>query len=255
MRTFACIAAGGMILIAIPVSAEVYECDGKWTNKPCQGSITRSLEESGSTVAVDPAVKLVREKTSLLHDVRMKVIGARNDFDLRYDIEPVETFCLKTNSTLEQCREKITKAEEDLERRLANVSAAAAQRRAIELQEEANRIQQERNRIEEKRPTVTIIEEQPLIIVPRRPHDHHTGEAGISVSGTTTSGGVSVEGSITTGETVYDHGNYPVVINPQPRPTRIPKTVTVYDNHGNPQQLDGIKPGPFAPRKNNSSAR
>ncbi len=237
--------------------AELYECDGKWTNKPCNGDVTRSIEESGSAAPADEATKALREKTSLLHDLRMKEIKAREQYDIQYDISSVEKFCLSQESSIEDCSKRIESARTALDKRIATEGSLAAQRRANQLQDEANKLQEQRNTIEAEKPNVAIVENRRIIVVPRdwdHGHGHHdNGGASIHVQGSGSSGNISVGGSISAGSGSHGGGHdgrghhAPIIINPANRPRQ--SSVTVYDNFGNPKKLDGVEPGPFAPKK------
>jgi len=254
----------------LPVSlahAEIYECEGKWTNKPCNGSVTKSIEETGSAVPADENVKAIREKTSLLHDLRMKQIQAREVFGIRFDLTAVENFCLKSPSSVEECARRIDSVGAQLEKQMTAADALASQRRANELQEEHNRLQEEQNRIESEKPNIAIVEDYRRIIVVPRDHDHHDfdhrpdrshdhgGSASINVqgSGTNGNGSISVGGSVSTHVGESHVGSYggrcgsdhaPIIINPVV--PRADNGVVVHDNFGNPKKIDGVKPGPFA---------
>lgn len=236
--------------------AEVYECDGKWTNKPCTGSISRSIEETGSAAPADPAVKLVREKTSALHELRMRTVRLREEINLSFDISGVEDFCLKEPSSLEECRQKIAESQKTLDERSVAASAVSAQQRSIKLQEEANSIQRERNRIEAEKPNVAVVEERPIYVIPRDRdhHGHHDhSETNIQVTGSYPNGGISVGVGSSSGSG-HDHAHSgETIIVTEPRPTPPRRGVTVHDNFGNPKHLQGVEPGPFAPKKNNSA--
>jgi hypothetical protein len=57
-RASTCLGIGYHLLLvalaaATPASAEIYQCDGKWTNKPCGGTIERTMHEK-----VDPQAAL-----------------------------------------------------------------------------------------------------------------------------------------------------------------------------------------------------
>jgi len=233
--------------------AEVYECDGKWTNRPCSGAVTKSLEEIGSSAEVDEHIKLAREKTSLLHDVRMKALRAREDFDLRYEITPLEKFCLTASTTLEECQKRIKEADAELDQKIASASSLASQKRSLELQEEANRLQEERNRIEKERPNVTVIEEnRNVIVVPRDRYLHEHGlrsgyGASVDVRGNVGGANVSVGGFAHEESAAGTHEN--IIVVPRDLPPNPPAAngpITVHDRSGRTRQIDGVKPGPFA---------
>ena len=230
-------------------SAEVYECDGKWTNKPCPGKVTKSIEELGSSAPIDESTKLLRQKTSMLHELRMKNLQARENFDIRYELGAVESFCLKTLTSLEDCDKKVKDADAELDKKISSASLLASQKRSIELQEEANRLQQERNKIEEEKATVVIQERQPILVIPRdRPFQDHGGSYGGSVNVQGNIGGSNVHVGVSGHEhSGYGNSGNTVIVVPQdqhPRPQN--SGVIVYDKSGRPRQIDGVKPGPFA---------
>lgn len=232
-----------------PAFAEVFECEGKWTNKPCSGKVTRSIEEAGSSTPVDEGTKLLRDKTGLLHEVRMKALSAKENFDIRYELGAVENFCLKTASTLDECDKKVKEADSELDKKISAASTLASQKRNIELQEEANRLQQERNKIEQEKATVVVQERQPLIIIPRDriPHIHSGVSGSISVQGNVSGSNVNV-GISGHEHSDIGHTSDGVIIVPRDRPAVQPHqgSVTVYDKSGKPRTIEGVKPGPFA---------
>ena len=57
MRTAIISLIASTLLFIVPsLHAEIYQCDGKWTNRPCDGAIERTMHESaGNEIEMDPA--------------------------------------------------------------------------------------------------------------------------------------------------------------------------------------------------------
>ena len=140
-------------------SAQVYECNGKWTNVPCDGKAPAFKAEKRDSHVLTPSQAAERgRKQTLLHDLTMKSIAAKRDLEIRLDIASADKICNDPLSALAEC-EKIV---QDLDSRLSQMmtdarlvraqeNAAKEQARLRELQIESNRIQQERNEIEARK--------------------------------------------------------------------------------------------------------
>ncbi|MFN8390384.1 MAG: hypothetical protein U0136_08855 [Bdellovibrionota bacterium] len=246
----------GVVAVALPsvALADVYQCDGKWTNKPCSGNVTQTINETHSPSVSDPVPS---QNRSLFHELTMKSIKAREEYDVKVDLSSAEKICLQQTASLEDCKKALDAVETALDQKVASASAAAEQKKANALQQEANRIQEERNKIEENKPNVTVVERRPVIVVPRdRPiygHDHyghglegHESAASIQVTGSAANGNGSItvngSASTTTGNVITAPGSVVPLESNHP--------VIVSDHSGT-----HVTPGPFAkPRKNPSSA-
>ncbi len=119
------------------VRAELKECNGVWTNGDCEGGAAKTLKDHVPVAPDDPALS---EKRSMIHELTMKTIRAREDFDLRFDIKGVEQFCLKTPSSADDCREKIASAEKDLDKRVSRESKIQTEAKRLKLEEEKEKI-------------------------------------------------------------------------------------------------------------------
>ncbi len=156
MKKFLSFCSIVFIFSAVPCLADLYNCKGTWTNKPCDGS--NKIPEKKET----PDNKDKSKKESILHDLRMLVIKAKREHDIRYNIEVIEDLC--KNSNLEDCDKSVKTAQKELQTQVTDADEAKERNALIR---EANKLKKERNRIEENKPPVII--QQNTVIVPRRP--------------------------------------------------------------------------------------
>lgn len=185
------------LIFVSAVWADVYQCDGKWTNKPCDGQVAKKLVETEQGLeTVDPARG---EKRSLLHELTMKALKARDDYQIRTDLASAQNTCTKPGISLEQCQTTAQKIDKDLDEKIDRAAKLANKKKQLELQQEANRLQAERNKIEDNKPSVVVVN-RPIIRLPR-PREYQqipqgSGIAvrisGAQVSGSSASGAVSI---------------------------------------------------------------
>jgi hypothetical protein len=142
---------------AAPSLAQLHECKGTWTNKPC-GELNKTTEK---TSFKDPDQS---KKDTLVHDLRMLAIKAKREHDIRYDLTVTEENCKKFN--LEQCDLAVKSTQKDLQKLITEAQDVKASQERNELIKQANKIRQERNEIEASKPSVVI--QQNTILVPRR---------------------------------------------------------------------------------------
>lgn len=214
----------GFFLGPDTAQAQIYNCSGRWTNKPCSGEVRRILEEQGNDTteahSSDPGKS---EKSSLFHKLTMKAIKARREFNIESDLSDVESLCFTPQTTVSLCREEIDKQEQELDQRIAQERELAAQQRVVELQQEANKLARERNEIEAKKPNVTVVEKNYYVIKKRYPRpeeivDRGTSsgaEVSISASGVSSSGtriGVQAEAGTSMSST-----KTPPIVRPKPQ--------------------------------------
>jgi hypothetical protein len=121
-----------VLLIFLPsiVRADLQLCDGTWTNKDCSSKSTVSLPATKSSKSVDPKTGI---KKSLFHQLDMKHIKARDDFDISIDISEATDICDSEESSVAQCRASIEKLEDRLDAKIIAAQTLAAQQRANEL--------------------------------------------------------------------------------------------------------------------------
>lgn len=122
----AILALGAGALFVVPsLHAEIYQCDGKWTNRPCEGAIERTMHESsGDEVEIDPAEALqnnAEEKKEIStgdplaprYSISRKLKKLSKDLMQKYQIglskEELRAFeaqCIETGVTIAQCQSK-----------------------------------------------------------------------------------------------------------------------------------------------------
>ncbi|HQH26721.1 MAG TPA: hypothetical protein PLP17_04930 [Oligoflexia bacterium] len=207
-----------ILCFSAPASAQIFECDGRWTNRPCSGKVEGMVEEVKPEQAPVEDSGL-SEKKALYHDLNMKTIEAKRRYNLRFDLAAVQQLCFQQQSTLDECRKEIQAMEDRIDAKIG----LASQERANELQNEANRLQQEKN----ETPSVSVVENNYIEVIPRRRHhprvyttgnygsvsvEQHREEhgAGISVLAGGAASGSTIAVSGTAGGTVISTGEHPV---------------------------------------------
>ena len=153
-------------------SAEIYNCDGKWTNKPCDGSVSESIKEK-TTDKAKADRKILSAKKSLLHELRMEAISAKRKYDVNVDLKKVEELCLKTETSVESCKKEIAATEDRITQKSSEKALVKAQEERNRLQEEANKLQKEKNEQES-----VVVVERPRRYHIRRDHPHYIGGHG-----------------------------------------------------------------------------
>jgi hypothetical protein len=129
-------------------SAEIYECNGKWTNKPCDGEIGRSLEEierPEPSVSTRPEiVGTPPEPLAPRYSLIRKLKKLRNEYTGRgmpslssTEIDGFESLCLDRSRPFVDCQSAF--------------DAHATRLRDLELAREANDLAAERNVIEQQK--------------------------------------------------------------------------------------------------------
>ncbi|MCB0324802.1 MAG: hypothetical protein KDD69_14565, partial [Bdellovibrionales bacterium] len=109
--------------------AEVSNCDGRWTNRPCEGTVSATLEEV-ERAPLDPASARRRRKQSLLHDLRMAAIEAERSHGVVVALGPAEARCSDQATTIEQCQEAVQAVEQQLAERSSASQQHAKQEKA-----------------------------------------------------------------------------------------------------------------------------
>jgi len=153
------------LLFPVMAYAELYSCDGVWTNQPCDGEIESTLQETPPRQASEESRALSQIET-LLHNLRMKSIEARSSFGVDVEIEDVVSRCYSLQTSpaeqLDDCRQLVGTREAVI--------------RELVQQEELLRIRRaelEEKRREPSREVVTAIDRERHIYVPVNPRDFH----------------------------------------------------------------------------------
>lgn len=98
--------------------AEIYNCDGKWTNKPCDGNATQVLKEKPLSADVITKSDLDQKIAQLAKFKRFNAEGEEK-YGIFVDYPPIEEFCLSDETILADCQEKLDKAERALSNKIA----------------------------------------------------------------------------------------------------------------------------------------
>jgi len=122
-----------LLLGASSVSAQIYNCDGRWTNRPCKGVVERALEEVKPSEEVKGNEPKRERSTSPQHSsepfaprydalrqlkktsdnlTKSGKIGAS-----RGEYETVRKLCMDREKTNAQCKEAVTATLASLEKK------------------------------------------------------------------------------------------------------------------------------------------
>jgi len=152
----------------IPASAEIYNCEGRWTNKPCDSNSRPAFAEEQSAPDPDAETKADLSKRKLwLQDLDLLRLRLKRKHDVAVSTREIEELCLNTNSSAIECSQAVSAKENEINQLL--------------VEKDRLNVERDRNKIEEKTaeqnanpPTaVTVIQENNVIIAPRhhdRPH-------------------------------------------------------------------------------------
>lgn len=113
-----------LTLLLASAEAEIYQCDGKWTNLPCDGSIQKTLPESSSIKVDDeqgdekaPAEEAKEGDSAVLeplaprYSIVRKLKKTNRDFFLKHkitltkdELHNFEVRCMKRETPLDECQ-------------------------------------------------------------------------------------------------------------------------------------------------------
>lgn len=156
-----------LYLLCLPLTAlaDLTKCsDGVWRSNGCEKKEIQQ-DSKGEDIDVEK-MKVSSQKKSLFHDLTMKNIKSNAEYKVKLDLSEAETVCLDDNSTLDQCKSKISVIEKEIEQKVKSAQELQLKEKSVRAQEEANKIQEERNLIEASKPSVVIVE--PRRIIKRR---------------------------------------------------------------------------------------
>jgi len=102
----------------------VVNCNGRWTNQPCDGGggVPANTPTKASVLSPDEA-RARSLKETLLHNLTMKNLEAKRKFDTDIDLTYSRDLCFNQGKSLEQCRDELEKMEAKLDRKI-NLAAA-----------------------------------------------------------------------------------------------------------------------------------
>jgi len=139
---------GAICLSPTETSAQIYECDGRWTNKPCAGVVGRSMEEVANpappAVRVTPSSERAPEPLAPRYSLIRKLKKLNDEYTDRgvtglndSEIDGFESLCLDRARPFLDCQSAFDEHSNRL--------------RELELTREANDLAAERNEIEQQK--------------------------------------------------------------------------------------------------------
>lgn len=219
MKKVICILIAALFL-ASSAHAEIFNCGGKWTNKPCEAEPKATLKEKPSQNN-EKEVADRSERESLLHELKMQAIEARRKYDVRIDVSAVETLCMKPQSSLSDCKNEVDALSDRIDQRTQSAALIKAREQSNKLKEKDLEIKQKE--VEDNN-TIVIVEERNIIIPHhRRPPIRPLSGAGISVNVNSADGSISAGGSVFSGSGIHPrphHHDAPLGIQ---RPSQLKK--------------------------------
>ncbi|NMC63522.1 MAG: hypothetical protein GYA55_10200, partial [SAR324 cluster bacterium] len=104
------------LLFQSPSFAEIYNCNGTWTNKPCEGEVSKTLPETDRTP--DLQAEAAGKKMGLVGALELRVQSARRSHGVELDISGIAETCRNNNTSYEECMTLVNNADDRLEARL-----------------------------------------------------------------------------------------------------------------------------------------
>lgn len=148
---------------ASAVGAELKDCNGTWSNRPC-AEITveqpQHLSKAGAVSAPQEAEVIEREqrrKSSRFFDFDSRIFNARRAFEIDFDTAPIKEYCMSQATTFAQCSQRIDEAEDRLDAKILAVKTLRTQQRA-------NEIQAKRNTLDASGPDTQVIVQQSITV-------------------------------------------------------------------------------------------
>ena len=103
MRSFITIIL--LYIIPIQLLAQITNCNGEWTNKPCSGNIEASFEEL--QVRTKSEEDLIRDqKRTILNELESLRFKAKKEHNLEFSTLDANAICQNDNILIEECRSK-----------------------------------------------------------------------------------------------------------------------------------------------------
>lgn len=155
MRKALIIAVFFSLNCAAPAAAEIRQCDGVWTNSPCE-----NVDLRGYSISVQPEPspeqKRLETRKLWLHELDMLRLRAKREFEIQASVEHVRAACLNPETDDEACAKLVAQREEEIQSLIiAREKVRAKQRKAEEAE--------------------TPPAPQVVVIEPERRHHHHHG--------------------------------------------------------------------------------
>jgi len=171
--------ASGMLLAllcALPARAEIYECNGTWTNKPCAEGGGPKFEEKKTSA--DDIIRSDRsKKKTLISRLDLANFESRRSHGFSIDAVAIEDYCLRSTTSVDECANRVSEAEDRLIAHQHDAALVHEQQRANEIEEEKLRRQSE-----ESSHDVVVVQNNfgdigtPIPIIRRPGHSKRRGE-------------------------------------------------------------------------------
>lgn len=138
-----------LLLLSAPLlsPADINNCNGVWTNKGCDSTVTGAIKEQPLRQRSPEEVELAKKKL-LIQDLRTAQLKAKNEFGIDIVIKDVEERCLDAEDKeflpYVDCRKLVSE-------RQAKLTESVLAARELKSKEQANKIEEEKARIEKER--------------------------------------------------------------------------------------------------------
>ncbi len=149
--------------------AELHQCDGTWTNKPCEGKIAESIKETSGRVRTAEEVEL-SQKELWLHDLEMGRLKARKEFGVKVSTLEAQTICNEKTTSLIDCRKAISAREDEIEKGVQAEKDRILKRKEIEERNKAELAAREANKV--------VVIQNNVEVRPRRHRDWNDSRPG-----------------------------------------------------------------------------
>jgi len=107
------------LLLPTAALADVYNCNGNWTNKPCDGGKKAFKEKehvplSPEQIKEQDAEKQQREKSFLVADFRRQAEETKKRGISSFKSKAAIKFCERSTTSLDDCAAKLSAADDEL---------------------------------------------------------------------------------------------------------------------------------------------
>ena len=152
--------------------AQLQNCAGVWSNKPCDKVSTDRVSQYKSTqddslgYSLDAASGSeddpnLSKKQSLVHRLFKEASEARRKYGIQTDLSLVRSICLERPTDLQTCNRAISEESDRLHERVHQVEELALKKKELELKEKKQ---------EQENTTNVIVDNRTQIYNIRRPH-------------------------------------------------------------------------------------
>lgn len=186
------------ILFSVSTQAELIECEGVWTNQPCESSSASGIKEKPFQEATKDTLDRDR-KRALVQSLASSRRTLEKSLGVRIETSEVENLCLSPQTTLELCREEVKFAQEML----------IQQAEIVKLSQKENQEPKAEGSESETRNVVIVDNRNPnfWVLRPRRrfpqPRFPRGAGLGVSASGSAQSGNTTISGKVSAGFESY----------------------------------------------------